>query len=360
MFLQIVTLAVTATASSSLVPLDFAPTVPVVATEAIELRFGGLVQLHAAAMAGRDSLIENGDLADQSGFRLRRARLGVSAQFAGNFGVFLAANLLPSDDDVGSVSDATLSYFFADWLGVSAGLGKLPFSRAALDSSRSLLSIERPLSVSRIVPSRRLGITVEGRLFDERFAYLLSLENATEGFAFGNRFGGFLYAARLIGSPWGLATIEDRSERFRLSVAAAALYENGPATRTIAVTGDILATWYGATLQVEALCDRRIPDDAPDVSPEVASKIERCGAYAEAGFGFDAWVVPLRTVVRAEIYDDDRALADSGDLLLISGGLDADLYAPYLRAQLQYQARVERHGENLKNDSLVLVLQGTF
>jgi hypothetical protein len=275
-------------------------------------------------------------------------------------GVYLAANLLSSDSDVGTVSDATLSYFIADWLGFSAGLGKLPFSRAALDSSRELLSIERPLSVSRIVPSRRLGLTAEGKLFDERFAYLLGIQNATEGFAFGNRFGGFLYAARLIGSPWGLASTDDRDATFRLSVAAAALYEDGPSARTIAFAADILATWYGASLQIEALCDRREPDSAPEVSPEIAAKIDRCGGYLEAGYGFDIWVIPIRTVVRAELYDDDRSLRDSGDLILISGGLNVDVLRPYLRAQVHYQARLERYGDELKNDSLVLVLQGTF
>jgi hypothetical protein len=360
MFLELVALAVTATASSSLVAPDFAPTVAVIATEAIELRVGGLVQVHAAALAGEDSLIENGDLADESGFRLRRARLGVSARFGESVGVYLAANLLSSDNDVGSVSDATLSYFFADWLGFSAGLGKLPFSRAALDSSRELLSIERPLSVSRIVPSRRLGLTAEGRLFDERFAYLLGIQNATEGFAFGNRFGGFLYAARLIGSPWGLASTDDRDATFRLSIAAAALYEDGPSVRTIAFAADILATWYGASLQVEALCDRREPDSAPDVSPEIGARIDRCGGYAEAGYAFEVWVVPVRTVVRAELFDDDRSLEDSGDLILISGGFNVDVLRPYLRAQLHYQARLERHGDELKNDSLVIALQGTF
>ena len=141
MLVELAALAVTATASSSLLAPDFAPTVAIVATEEIELRVGGLVQVHAAALAGEDSLIENGDLADESGFRLRRARLGVSARFGESVGVYLAANLLSSDDDVGSVSDATLSYVFADWLAVSAGLGKLPFSRAALAQRLSLPEI---------------------------------------------------------------------------------------------------------------------------------------------------------------------------------------------------------------------------
>jgi hypothetical protein len=359
MFLELVALAVTATRASSLLAPDFAPTVPIVATEAIELRVGGLVQVHAAAFAGRDSLIENGDLADEGGFRLRRARLGVSARFGENVGIYLAANLLSSDGDVGTVSDATLSYSFAEWFSVSAGLGKLPFSRAALESSRQLLSIERPLSVSRIVPSRRLGLTAEGRLFDDRFAYLIGIENATEGFAFGNRFGGFLYAARLIGSPWGLASTDDRDDRFRISIAAAALYENGPATRTVGFAADLLATWYGASLQFEALCDRREPDEAPDVSPEIASRIDRCGGYTEVGYAFDVWL-PWRVVVRGELFDDDTSVEDSGDVWLISGGIDADVIRPYLRLQLHYQGRIERHGEELENDSLVLVLQGAF
>lgn len=353
-------LIATATVSGSLVEPDFAPTVAVVSSDIIDLRVGGLVQVHAAAMAGEDSLVENGDLATEAGFRLRRARIGISGQFGGHIGVYLAANLLSADEDVGSVSDATLSYVFADWFGVTAGLGKLPFSRSALDSSRNLLSIERPLAVRRIVPSRRLGITAEGRLFSDRLAYLLSVRNASEGFALGNRFGGFLYGARLIGSPWGLANVNDRDSRFRLSLAVAGLYEDGPSTRTVAATADLLTTWYGASLQVEALCDRRTPEDAPDVSPELADTIERCGAYAEVGYAFGVWSVPLRVVARGELFDDDRAVSDSGDVILVSGGLNADVYQPYLRAQLHYQARVERHGATLENDSLVAVLQGSF
>src|SRR5687768_16658088 len=102
--LELVALAVRATASSSLVGPAFAPTVPLVVTEAVKLRVGGLVQVHTTALAVEDSLIENGDLADDSGFRLRRPRLGVSARFGENAGVYLAANLLSSDGDVGSVS----------------------------------------------------------------------------------------------------------------------------------------------------------------------------------------------------------------------------------------------------------------
>lgn len=353
-------LIATATVSGTMVEPDFAPTVAVISSDIVDLRVGGLVQVHAAAMAGDDSLVENGDLATRSGFRLRRARFGISGWFGGQVGVFLAANLLSADEEVGSVSDATLSYAFADWFTVTAGLGKLPFSRSALDTSRRLLSIERPLSVRRIVPSRRLGLTVEGRLFDGRLAYLTSMRNASEGFNLGNRFGGFLYGARLIASPWGMASVDEPDARFRISLAVAGLYEDGPATRTIAATADILATWYGASLQVEALCDRGSPEDAPDVSPELSDTIERCGAYTEIGYAFSVWTVPLRVVARGELFDDDRAVSDGGDVILVSGGLNADVYLPYLRAQLQYQARLERHGATLENDSLVAVLQGTF
>ncbi|HUS66414.1 MAG TPA: hypothetical protein VMZ28_17880, partial [Kofleriaceae bacterium] len=96
----------------SLIEEDVEPTVPVVKTGDVEVRVGGLVQVHAAPYVGDAALIENGDPATREGFRLRRSRLGVEGRFSQPLSIQLTVDLLEADEDDGTVSDAKIIY---DW-----------------------------------------------------------------------------------------------------------------------------------------------------------------------------------------------------------------------------------------------------
>jgi hypothetical protein len=349
---------------SSLVGEDVEPTIEILRTDSVELLVGGLVQLHAVPWVGSDALIENGDVATRGGFRLRRARFGLEGRFEKKLGILLAVNPLESDEDVGTVSDAKISYTFAPWAHLSAGAGKVPFSRGALLSSRNLPSIERPLVVTRITPSRRLGLTAEGRLFDGMFAYLAGVMNATEGFSFGNRFGGWLAGTRLEVAPFGAIEVRgspgDAPSRDGVSFGASGLFEDGPSVTTLAASVDVAVAYAQGTLLVEGLCDRKTPVDAPLVAPGVADRVERCGAYAELGWRFAVGGMPFEAVVRGELFDDNTALDDTGDAVLIAGGINAELVPDYVRIQLHYLARRERFGGERENDAVAFALLGSF
>ncbi|MEQ8275315.1 MAG: porin [Deltaproteobacteria bacterium] len=346
---------------SNLIAEDLVPTIDLFDSDTVKLRVGGLLQVHSALYVGEDSLVDDGDIATRAGFRLRRGRIGFAGRFMDRLGIYLAINLLEGDEDVGVVSDAKMTYQIDEALQVTAGLGKVTFSRAALDSSSALYTIERPFAVRALVPSRRLGLSAEGQLFGGALKYGASVLNASEGFVEGNRFGGFLYGGRVEAAPLGPARRDVVDHDPRVSIGGAFFYEDGASANTIGGTADLLFTYFGAALQVEALCNRLTPDDAPVTSPGLADRIDRCGVYAEASWLLTELVgLPITPAARVEWFDDDRAIDDAGDLLVIVGGVNAIVFPPYVRAQLSYQHRRERSGVTRDNDSLVLNLQGKF
>jgi hypothetical protein len=344
----------------SLVEEDLDPRVSLIDTDRLEMRIGGLLQVHTALHAGRDALLVNGDWANREGFRLRRARIGLEGRVGGRVGVLLAVNLLDADDEVGTVADAKLTYAFAPWLGVALGTGKVPFSRSALASSRTLLSIERPLSVQRLTPERRVGLTVEGQVWEGRLGYLAGVMNATEGFREGNQFGGFLAGARVELTPLGHPRPGMPGTR-GVSLGASAVRDSGPNVARDAVSVDLLAAFAGASLQLEGLCQRSTPVAQPSqVFIPQAAVIDRCGTYAEAAYALFALGRPLQLVARWELFDDNRRLNDAGDSVIVSGGVNLELVRDHARAQLHYYHRRERHGLARDNDALVLSVQGSF
>jgi hypothetical protein len=332
--------------------------VQVLRTSDLEMRLGGLLQLQAALWTGSQALLENDDQASQPGLRLRRVRLGVEGHFKNRLGVLLVLNPLESDKEVGTIADAKLTYEFAPWLALSAGVSKVPFARESLVSSKRLLLIERPLSVNQMTPTRRLGVSADGMIWDGRLAYLVSVMNGTEGFTAGNQFGGVLVGARVEFSPLGRPVVGGRAGS--ISIGVSGIHEEGPSARRDALTADLLATFRGASLLLEGLYDRRAPTNAPAVSPDIAATIQRLGVYAEAGYAFQVFTVPVQLVARVERYDDNLALFDSGDTLSYAGGVNVEIIPEHVRAQLEYIGRYERAGPQIDNDAVLLQLQGAF
>lgn len=343
---------------SSLVERDVEPSLSVVKTSDIEVRVGGLVQVHAAPYVGDDSLIENGDPATRAGFRLRRSRVGFEGRFRKPLRIELVIDLLEADEHEGTVSDAKLFYDFMPELTVSLGVGKVAFARGSLESSSRLPVIERPLAVNQIAPDRRLGANLEGALLGGHLVYVAGLHNGSQGFSDGNEYGGFLTGGRLqyfvLGTPKGL-DVEDG-----VAVGASGFYEDAPATNGFAASADVTANFSGATLVVEGLCDTRKPDDSPDVAPTISDDITRCGGYVTGLYDIAGLPLPIQPAVRVELLDDNTDIEDSGDVWQVSGGVNSMVIDPNLRAQLHYTSRIERHGPSRSNDSLVLAFTGVF
>lgn len=338
---------------------DVAPTLRIFQGGLVELTAGGQLQIQAALYTGAAALISNGDLASQPGFRVRRAGFGLAAKLGEHVGALLSINVLGTGPDVSVVGNVQLTWGIAHWLNLTAGTSRVPFSRAALASSSTMLALERPTAVNQITPTRRLGLSAEGQVFDGRLAYLAAVMNGTEGLSFGNQFGGILAGVRVVGTLLGRPTVGELNTQ-GLAVAASFAHDEGPGVRRDAVSGDVLAALLGITLQLEFLYDRSSPVAVPTVAPAALSTTERMGFYAEAGYTFELFNFAFQLTARGEYYDDNTRIQDAGDLVLVSGGLNMKLFKDYARAQLQYVFRKERFGIERPNDVLALSVQGAF
>lgn len=343
----------------SIQEFDVQPTVRVLKSNVAEIHVGGIVQIHAAPHVGSDALIANNDPASDPGFRLRRAGFGIQGRLLEKFGAIVAVNAVQSGTDADrAISNAVLFWEAGDPLLLTVGTVKVPYSRAALESSRTLTGIERPLAVNVITPARRLGVTAEGHLFNNHVSYLAGVMNGTEGFALGNQFGGLLGGARLEVYPW--APPDPWERRDGLAVAADGIYANEPSTERVGYSVDLYGAYAGAHLKIEAMCDQLSPKDAVVISPTLPDTLRRCGAYAETGWVLPFDSLPLQPMARIEIMDDNRAIADAGDVAILDTGLNMQIIKRYVRAQAHYIGRYELRGPSRDNDAVVLTLLGAF
>jgi hypothetical protein len=339
---------------------DIEPSVRVLKTEQVEMKVGGLVQLYFAPYAGSDSLIANGDAVTKPGFRLRRAGFGVAGLLGPKLSILIAINAIQSSTEGGTVSDAKIMYDVAPWLRLEAGTTKVPFTRNGLESSRTQTGMERPLVVTSLTTAGRLGVSAQGELVERHFAYYVGGYNGSDGLSQGNQFGGFLAGARFEYRPWGGPPPDPWERVSGLAMAVDAIYENGPSTTRVGYSGDVYAALGGAHVKAEGICDRSTPKDNPVISPTLPDAVKRCGAYGETGYVILTPVVPIQPAARFEIFYDNTALQDAGDVAILDAGLNAQLISYYLRTQLHYIARFQLYGPQRSEDALVLSLQGTF
>ncbi|QRK11516.1 hypothetical protein JQX13_16435 [Archangium violaceum] len=329
---------------------DLSPSVRVVETEQVTVALGALTQIQLAPLASRGVDAEGGDAATAPGFRIRRARLGVSTLIGPRVELLLTANLLETDPEIeGTIADAQLA--FEIWKGLEVALGTLkpPFSRSALAPSSQLSMVERPFTVTELTPARRLGLVLGGKLPGDRLTYLVSVMNGTPGFAMANLDRGVMFGARVELAPWTFPSPQELSGS-GVSFGLSAFRQEGGNDPGEGLSADLLGVWRGASALVEVICARGRTGDSPD----------RCGGYLELGYAFPVWGRPVQVVARGELFDGDRVRRDEQDLLLLSGGLNVPLVEEHLRAQLQYLARRERFGARERTEGLVLAFQGSF
>ena len=332
-----------------------------------QIRFIGLLQAQVAPYVGSQAFLVNGDPAESPGFRLRRARVGFGGSAWGDTDFELSLQASPAGIDL---LDAWVGWRGLTSFSVYAGARKIPFSRFALNSTRSNALIDRPLGVRAMAPFRQVGVTVEGDVGDGLLRWAAGVYNGFvrsttfhEGYGEatalqGNRFTNLAYAARLDLAPFGpvgagLADLDQGS--FRGALGGAVYYDDGKTIKTLGWEADLLVKIAGFHFAAEFLWDSADPATQPTTANVIPTTITRTSAVAELGYVILS--AQLGVTVRGELLNDDTNVDNNGDEAIFTGGVQYYFHRNHLEAALEYTHRAELHGVKLDNDSLLLQLQ---
>ncbi len=235
-------------------------------------------------------------------------------------------------------------YAFAN---VRAGQFKTPFGFEQLYGDPRLPTIERTLVNDRLTLNRQLGVQLWGDLLDKHLSYAVGTFNGNGVNNSGNDNSKFLWAERLVVTPWkgnllgGPASWAIGGNAFQSEDTALSLPDlNLDSTPTTADRDNLFTgkrRGYGVDSQfesgpffvwVEYLKNHLEPTDARPFA-----KFDTDGWYAEAG----VYLVPkkLQAVVRHETFDPSRKVSDD-DVKSDTLGLNYYIKGNSLKLQLDY------------------------
>lgn len=327
-----------------------------------------LVQVHATPFVGDDAFVQSGDLAEQEGFRLRRARFGISGELAQRAAFAVSVELGSSDDGQARIHDGWAGWTQLPYVQVRAGALELPYSRSALVSAGDQAFVERPLAVRSMAPGNQVGARVDGKV--SVVGYQLGLFNALQrgdqfyaGYqenyaAFGNRYGGVALAGRLGVEPLGAVgrTIDDPAHSpVRVGVGGSYFFSNGGARDVHGLGGDALLHVAGFHALVEVLYQKSIPESVPTQATNLTAEVQSTAFVGELGYAILAR--RLGVAARLEWIDPSSKVDNEGDQVVLGGAVTLRILGEWLKAQAEYDHREELHGQKIANDALTLALQ---
>lgn len=331
-----------------------------------------LVSAQAVPYVGEDAFFQSGDIAEQGGFRLRHARVGLHAGYEDLAELRVSTELAGAAEDQGSVTihDAYVGVMPWEFLQFHGGAQTVPLSRYALVSSGKGAFIERPLATRAMTPGHQVGGVVSGLMFNGALGYGLGLFNGLqrsnqfyEGYIenyapFGNRFDGLAYVVRVTSEPFGRlpGTVADEDQGpVQFGAGGNYMYSDGGARDVHTAGGDALVHWMGIHGMVEALWARTVPETEPSVAGAVPVEVTTFSFVAEAGY----MIFPRRfgVAARFEWIEPNDKQDDESDNWLLGGAATVHLFDQLVKAQLEYTHREERNGVSLANDSVAISLQ---
>lgn len=303
-----------------------------------------------------------GDPEDDIGFKVRRARAG----FVGSWerldysvvvGMSAGADpILGAATEAVELVDAFVGYTWGQpaslAVNVSGGVVRVPFGRENLMSVGQLPFQERTVQSNHLGPFREAGVL--GDLQHGGLRLRVGAFNG-DGSYLGDRDPGLLLASRAeytlgSGDPYRTYGIV---EGFTLGVAGDFMWNPEYATTTTSFGGDVIARAGGLTVLVEGHGQRIVPTGTDIEAPGVLDPTLRWGGFAQVGYALGMW----EPVARVELFDDNTAATDNGDVALGTFGVTGHLLEDHLRLGGGYVLRLERGGQSLPNDTVRLWAQ---
>lgn len=341
-----------------------------IARDPVQLNLFVQLQTQIAIFVGNEAFLEEDSPAIEKGYRVKRARTGLWGGFLDEFGYVVTLDLrdevLPEGAGlearpVGArLLDAAISWKRYPFAIITVGANKIPFSRGAMASSFTTTFQESPFTISRLAPQRRAGISLSGSF--ERFSYVIGQYNTSESLTFGSLGGGLLSMGRVELTPLGPVDPNQSGTRdfegTRFALGGGGYIALSGTQRTLSATADLLLQAGAFTALAETIFSQVEPRAAPELPGGPADTINRFGAYGQLGW----MILPdrLEVAARTEIFDDNVAVRDEGDILAFTGGASLISYGYRVRTTLNFTKRLELAGNELSNDLLLLEVGARF
>lgn len=323
------------------------------------LNITGYIQVQGAVIDNNDAkgTGDNNPLADQDGFRVRRAKLAASGNAYEHVKFKLEVNFAgtPVLDDAW-IEDDRLSYFIG-----KVGQFKAPFSLEELTSATEILTIERSEVVKQIAPEREQGISFSGKglaggLLDYSIGafnsgpasvattYSVGSYNNAGKNKTANDNDQLMYVGRVVVKPAGWVNVGVNGLTSQDSVGSTAVGRTSYGVdlqiknpkRGCSLQGEYLRQWLKDT------ADRTTTSD---------------GFYVQAGH----YLVPkhLEALVKYEEYDSNKDAANQDDIRWATVGLNYYIYGHDAKLMVNYVFKDERQN-SFNNDTFLTQLQLRF
>lgn len=341
---------------------------------AFSLEFGrlsleplALVQLQGVPWVEDESdvFFASGDVAEQTGFRVRRARFGFRGTLYDIVSFAVSTELASNNDGTAELLDAWIGYHNWKYAQLIAGAHNVPFSRSNLEGAGNQALIERSFLVRSLAPGRQVGLQVFGEVAEGAFGYHFGVYNGFQrGDSFyagyqqnsavrGNRFDDVALAARLTSEPAGSlgGSIQDlRESEPRIGLGASYFFSDGGARDIHAIGADFLLHAMGFHLLTEFIWTQTQPEDQPTQETFLVSDVTSLGFTVEAGYTI---IRRIGLHARFEWIDTNTDIEDNSDSWVAAAGVSYHFIENALKVNVDYIHREERFGEALGNDALV-------
>ncbi len=353
---------------------DYHPGMLTIERGELQVSLRAQMQIHAAFYTGDDTLISNGDLLEQPGFRLRRPRIYLGGQFIEGVRFGIGIELFDQERTDGPLLDAFIDYQPWSFIGATVGVMKTPLSYGRLQASSRLAHLDRALVQRALAPDRQLGFVLRGMPWGDKVTIEAGVFNGMQrsaypyqgyegiGISLGNRFGGATFVGRVEIEPLGdlgAGTADVTHSRApRVGFGGGYMYDTGGSTDTMIWSAYLHAKWMGFHILGEYIGDHTAPRKEPTTTATISTTMERMGLYGEVGY----MILPelLGLAVRVEWLDLNTRIDDEQDVLAVTATATVYAVRDMLKFQLEYTHREELHGASLANDSVLAGMQLVF
>ena len=309
-----------------------------------------------------------GDPEDDTGFKLRRVRLGIKGK--NDFIKYsLSVGQSSPYDSILQVGNANLGLVDAfmgiqpvKGLWVNMGTQKVPVSREQIMSSTNLVFTDRAIPSVWLVPNREVGLVGDFTTKSDgiKFRATMGIFNGNQSLV-GDNNNGKMYAGRLEvkSGPGHVYKTYGKVDAPTFAVAGDFYHNTDLATTVMGYGADVIFRASGIAFLAEYRMQNVEPTNDDIAIPMVFSSTKRMGVITQMGYSFNRY----EFAVRYSIFDDNTegAQKDAGDVSGLMAGLSWHGKDDGYMFGGGYQMRLESDPNSvLQNDTLRLWFQMNY